>query len=99
MIYKYIQLVPKSFLSTDPMPRTIEEGFSGFLGRLAPTPFESQAVKSHRASIESRLLNDFGLRRFYVSRHGDCTTTWKTPSTSCESFGRSSLMRPSSAIS
>jgi Second Messenger Oligonucleotide or Dinucleotide Synthetase domain len=46
------------------MPRTVEEGFLDFLTRLTPTTVESQAAKNHRASIEARLKNDFGLRRF-----------------------------------
>lgn len=47
------------------MPRTIDEGFRDFLNRLTPSPSESAAAVSHRASIEARLKNDFGLRRFF----------------------------------
>jgi hypothetical protein len=46
------------------MPRTIEEGFRDFLATLTPSSTESAAAKSHRASIETRLKQDFGLRRF-----------------------------------
>lgn len=46
------------------MPRTIDEGFRDFLTKLTPSATESQAAKSHRASIEARLKTDFGLRRF-----------------------------------
>jgi tRNA nucleotidyltransferase (CCA-adding enzyme) len=46
------------------MPRTVEEGFLDFLTKLTPTTVESQAAKNHRASIEARLKNGFGLRRF-----------------------------------
>ena len=46
------------------MPRTIDEGFQDFLTKLLPTTAESEAARSHRASIESRLKRDFGLRRF-----------------------------------
>jgi len=46
------------------MPRTIDEGFRDFLTKLTPTATESQAAKSHRASIESCLSNNFGLKRF-----------------------------------
>lgn len=46
------------------MPRTIEEGFRDFLTKLTPRTSETDAAKSHRASIESRLQRDFGLRRF-----------------------------------
>src|SRR5437867_6333501 len=46
------------------MPRTIDEGFRDFLTKLTPTGTESEAAKSHRASIETRLELDFG----YVPR-------------------------------
>lgn len=46
------------------MPRTIEEGFRDFLGKLTPSDTENEAAKSHRASIQTRLERDFGLRRF-----------------------------------
>jgi hypothetical protein len=46
------------------MPRTIDEGFRDFLTKLTPSGTESEAAKSHRASIEARLKADFGLRRF-----------------------------------
>ena len=46
------------------MPRTIDEGFRDFLPKLTPSGSETDAAKSHRASIETRLKKDFGLRRF-----------------------------------
>lgn len=46
------------------MPRTIEEGFRDFLPKLTPSGTESEAAKSHRHSIETRLKLDFG----YVPR-------------------------------
>lgn len=46
------------------MPRSVEEGFNDFLTKLIPSTVESQAAKNHRASIETRLRNDFGLKRF-----------------------------------
>ncbi len=46
------------------MPRTVDEGFRDFLPKLTPSGTESDAAKSHRASIEARLKRDFGLRRF-----------------------------------
>src|SRR5258708_3949048 len=48
-----------------PMPRTVDEGFRDFLSRLTPSSYESAAATAHRASIEARLKNDFGLRRFF----------------------------------
>jgi len=48
----------------EPMPRTVDEGFRDFLTKLTPSATESQAARSHRASIEARLKTDFGLRRF-----------------------------------
>src|SRR5580704_11881538 len=47
------------------MPRTVDEGFRDFLTRLTPSSTESATATTHRASIESRLKNDFGLRRFF----------------------------------
>ena len=46
------------------MPRTIDEGFRDFLSKLTPSGAESEAVKSHRASIRACLDNNFGLLRF-----------------------------------
>lgn len=46
------------------MPRTIDEGFRDFLPKLTPSSWESEAAKSHRASIEACLSNNFGLNRF-----------------------------------
>jgi hypothetical protein len=46
------------------MPRTIDEGFRDFLSNLTPTAMESANAKSHRASIEQCLRNNFGLNRF-----------------------------------
>lgn len=46
------------------MPRTVDEGFRDFLSNLTPSNTESQAAKTHRASIEACLKNNFGLRRF-----------------------------------
>lgn len=46
------------------MPRTIEQGFQDFLAKLTPSAYESEAAKSHRYSIETRLKLDFG----YVPR-------------------------------
>lgn len=46
------------------MPRTIDEGFRDFLVKLTPSATESQSAKTHRASIEACLTNNFGLKRF-----------------------------------
>jgi hypothetical protein len=46
------------------VPRTIDEGFRDFLAKLTPSSTETALAKSHRASIETRLKQDFGLRRF-----------------------------------
>jgi len=46
------------------MSRTIEQGFKDFLTRLAPSETESEAAKSHRSSIKTRLELEFG----YVPR-------------------------------
>ena len=46
------------------MPRTIDEGFRDFLVKLTASSAESVAAKNHRASIETCLTNNFGLKRF-----------------------------------
>ena len=46
------------------MPRTINQGFLDFLTQLTPSSAETEAAKSHRASIEACLKNNFGLNRF-----------------------------------
>lgn len=44
--------------------RTIDEGFREFLKKLTPTATETEAAKSHRASIKACLESNFGLNRF-----------------------------------
>lgn len=46
------------------MPRTIDQGFRDFHTNLTPSATETQAAKSHRASIEACLKSNFGLNRF-----------------------------------
>lgn len=46
------------------MPRTVDEGFRDFLTKLTPSSTESEKAKSHRATIETRLKDDFKLSRF-----------------------------------
>lgn len=47
------------------MPRTVDEGFRDFLGRLTPSSGESAAAKKHRESIEQCIRANFGLNRFW----------------------------------
>lgn len=47
------------------MPRTINEGFEDFHDKLKIVNTESEAVKSHRASIEACMKNNFGMYRFF----------------------------------
>lgn len=57
------------------MPRTIDEGFRDFHTRLTPSSVESAASKSHRASIEACLKNNFGLKRFArIGSYGNGTS-------------------------
>ena len=44
------------------MAKTVDEGFREFHGMLTPTQGESQAVKSHRASIEGCLIKHFEMK-------------------------------------
>jgi hypothetical protein len=46
------------------VPRSTDEGFRDFLSKLTPSQGESAAATSHRTSIQTRLHQDFGLRRF-----------------------------------
>lgn len=47
------------------MAKTVKEGFRIFHGRLTPTGGESEAAKSHRASIEACLKKNFEITRFF----------------------------------
>ncbi|MBP9702871.1 nucleotidyltransferase [Candidatus Woesebacteria bacterium] len=47
------------------MPRTIDEGFRDFHEKLKIVNSESEAVKSHRASIKACLENNFGMTNFF----------------------------------
>ena len=67
------------------MPRTVDEGFRDFLKKLTPSSYESDAAKSHRASIEQCIKSNFGLLRFgaqglsemgHLSRATVMLTTW-----------------------
>jgi len=46
------------------MPRTIEQGFEDFHEKIKTSATETEAARSHRASIEACLRNNFGLNRF-----------------------------------
>ena len=46
------------------MARSIEQGFTDFLSNIKATVAETSATVSHRASIQSCLENNFGLKRF-----------------------------------
>lgn len=46
------------------MPRNIEQGFKDFHDKIKTSAAETAAAKSHRASIEACLKNNFGLKRF-----------------------------------
>lgn len=45
--------------------RTVDEGFRDFLTQLTPTTGESEAAKTHRASIKSCLESNFGMTSFF----------------------------------
>ncbi len=47
------------------MPRTINEGFNDFHDKLKIVKTESEAVKSHRASIKNCMESNFGLDIFF----------------------------------
>ena len=45
--------------------RTVNQGFIEFLRKLTPTPGESAAAQSHRASIKTCLESNFGMTNFF----------------------------------
>ena len=45
--------------------RTVNEGFTTFHTRLTPTSGESDAAKTHRATIKACLEDNFGMTRFF----------------------------------
>ncbi|MFN8211180.1 MAG: nucleotidyltransferase domain-containing protein [Bacteroidales bacterium] len=47
------------------MAKTIAQGFNEFLTRLTPSASETEAAKSHRASIKSCLESNWGLTSFF----------------------------------
>lgn len=47
------------------MAKTVDEGFRKFHGTLTPSFGESEAAKSHRASIETCLIKHFEMNRFF----------------------------------
>jgi hypothetical protein len=91
------------------MPRTIEQGFEDFLSKLKPQTTESEAAKNHRASIESCLKNNFGLKRFVrigsfgnwtsVSRHSDVDYLACLPTDQLTQASTSTLVKVRNALS
>lgn len=90
------------------MPRTIEQGFEDFLSKLKPQRAESEAAKSHRASIEACLKNNFGLKRFVrigsfgnwtsVSRHSDVDYLACLPTDQLTQVSTSTLVKVRNAL-
>lgn len=90
------------------MPRTIEQGFEDFLSKLKPQTTESDAAKSHRASIESCLKNNFGLKRFVrigsfgnwtsISRHSDVDYLACLPTDQLTQVSTSTLVKVRGAL-
>lgn len=66
------RLVPHD-LNGDEMAKTASEGFTQFLGWLTPSETERAKAAAHRASIEAKLEQKFGLYRMFESgsfKHG-----------------------------
>jgi len=90
------------------MPRTIEQGFEDFLSKLKPQTTESDVAKSHRASIESCLKNNFGLKRFVrigsfgnwtsISKHSDIDYLACLPTDQLTQVSTSTLVKVRSAL-
>lgn len=47
------------------MPKTVNEGFNTFLGWLEPLGSEHQKAQSHKSSVETCLINNYGCTRFF----------------------------------
>ena len=83
------------------MPRTINEGFQDFHKSLTPSEYETDAAKSHRASIKQCIESNFGLRRFWrtgsfgngtsISGHSDVDYMADIPGESLKKNSSSSL--------
>jgi len=90
------------------MPRSIDDGFEDFLARLNASAVESRAAANHRASIEARLKNDFGLRRFVrigsfgngtsISGHSDVDYLACLPTDQLTRISTSSLVKVRNAL-
>lgn len=90
------------------MPRTIGEGFQDFHEKLKTSAVESALAKSHRASIEACLLNNFGLRRFSrigsfgngtnVSGHSDVDYLACLPKAAITATSTSTLVKVRNAL-
>ncbi|MGZ8873835.1 MAG: SMODS domain-containing nucleotidyltransferase [Halobacteriota archaeon] len=90
------------------MPRTIDEGFRDFLTKLTPSTVESQAAKSHRASIEACLKGRFSLKRFVrigsfgngtsISRYSDVDYLACLPTDQLTRLSTSSLIKVRDAL-
>lgn len=47
------------------MSKTVNEGFNTFLGWLEPLETEHQKVQSHKSSVETCLINNYGCTKFF----------------------------------
>jgi tRNA nucleotidyltransferase (CCA-adding enzyme) len=76
--------------------------------KLTPSTTESQAAKNHRASIESCLKNNFGLKRFVrigsfgngtsISGHSDVDYLASLPTNQLTNISTSSLTKVRNAL-
>ena len=85
------------------MPRTLDQGFRDFLGKLTPSDHETEAAKRHRASIEQCIKANFGLLRFWrtgsfgngtsISRYSDVDYMACIPTNSLHGNSSTSLSK------
>ena len=90
------------------MPRTLDQGFRDFLGKLTPSDHETEAAKTHRASIEQCIKSNFGLLGFWrtgsfgngtsISGYSDVDYMASIPSTSLNENSSTSLAKIRAAL-
>jgi len=90
------------------MPRNIEQGFNDFHDKIKTSAAETAAAKSHRASIEACLKNNFGLKRFTrigsfgngtnISGHSDVDYLTCIPTSELTKTSTASLVKVKNAL-
>lgn len=90
------------------MPRTLDQGFRDFQGRLTPSDHETEAAKTHRASIKQCIESNFELLRFWrtgsfgngtsISGYSDVDYMANIPSTNLDENSSTTLAKIRAAL-